>query len=156
MITYRFAWERYAADLSGLGASLYGGRWNSVGTSLLYTAETISLALLELLAGLKTPTTLDEQRLVTIVFPDDLPVAVPVAQLPVGWNASPPIAFTQTAGDVFVAEGAKPILKVPSVLIPEEFNYLLNPAHPAFSTVRITSIEPYKFDTRLLAKLGLL
>jgi len=77
---------------------------------------------------------------------------ITAGELPGKWNSIPHSHSTQVIGDKFVAEGKFPVLKVPSVVVPGDFNYLLNPNHPGFNKVKIKSIEPFNFDERLFIK----
>lgn len=134
---------------SGEGAFLFGGRWNSPGVSLVYTSATQSLAALEMLVNLDDPGDLVGLKFVVI------PVEVPevclgeVSKLPRGWWTYPAPLATARIGDAWIASGNSPVLRVPSAVVRDEWNYLLNPGHPAFSKLTIGKAKRFAFDSRL-------
>jgi len=140
---YRLARAPFVA-LDGEGARLYGGRWNSPGRPLVYAAASPSLAVLEILVHLDLPPELvpSDYRLLTIEVPDDLPLAR-LEALP----ADP--AACRAAGDAFLQDGARAALSVPSAVVPQERNLLINPAHPLAAGVRTIQNEPFAIDARL-------
>jgi len=132
---------------SGEGARLFGGRWNSVGTSLVYTSESIALATLETCVHLYRETDLSGYWVFPVKFSSNL-----VKQLdlfPEGWDNDPILPQSMKAGDKWVREAPTPVLKVPSVIVPWEYNYLLNPDHPEFNKITIGKVKPFSIDTRL-------
>ena len=159
MIVYRITSSAFATDLSGEGSRLYGGRWNSKGTALLYTSEHPALALLEALAHVTMITMHTPKSLIAIDCPDEwfepahnLVYQVQAAALPANWQKSPPQESLAIIGDAFAAASHNIVLKVPSVLMPECSNYLFNCRHPVFSQAKIISHRPVQFDMRLLQK----
>lgn len=139
MFAWRLCREPFAG-LDGEGARLYGGRWNSPGRRLVYAASTAALAVLELRVHLDIPPELvpDDYVLVTIDLGD---LAVEdVAQLP---------AAPREFGDAWLADNRTPVLRTPSVIVPETPNLLLNPAHPAAAEARIVKTRRFVFDRRL-------
>lgn len=150
MIVYRLAKSNYASDLSGKGAQLYGGRWNSKGVPLLYTCQSRALCLVEVAVHLPLGLLPKDYFLITIEVPDDEPVdTVLIGDLPANWKSFPPIHATQNLGDTFVKEGKRLVLKVPSAVVQGEFNFLINPMHPRFELIRIVESEFFEFDERL-------
>ena len=151
MEIYRIAQQLYAEDISGNGAKLYGGRWNSEGLTALYTSFSRSLALLETLAH--TPAKMLQQKiymLVTIDVPDTILIKeITVNKLPHGWDAPDVHRYTQLMGDQFLKENGEMILSVPSVLVAEENNYLLNPLHFDFRKIKIIHSRIIHFDLRV-------
>ncbi len=151
-----FRLARYARryDLSGYGAYLYGGRWNLRGTSLLYTAEARSLAIMEVLVHLTSEELPDDMYLITLEVPDTASRAeLTVADLPPDWRRTGLPQPTALLGHAWLESGATLALRVPSVIVPQEHNLLLNPAHPEFAQVRLAAEpEPFFFDERLLKK----
>jgi RES domain-containing protein len=148
-----FRLARYARryDLSGYGAFLYGGRWNLRGTSVLYTAEARSMAILEVLVHLSSEELPDDMYLLTLDVPDTMSQEeLPVAQLPPDWQRPTQLQLTALLGETWLREERSLALRVPSVLVPQEYNLLLNPAHPEFREVRLAG-EPelFFFDERL-------
>ncbi|MCH7398417.1 RES family NAD+ phosphorylase [Belliella sp. DSM 107340] len=149
MILYRISREAYAKDLSGIGAMLYGGRWNSKGRAALYTAGSVSLAMLEVAVHITPNHAPKDFQLVKIQVPDFQIKKIKVEDLHNSWRESPPSQFTQDIGDEFLDKQNHFILQVPSVIVPDEFNYIINPTHPQSSNIQIISIEPIRFDPRL-------
>jgi RES domain-containing protein len=131
--------------LDGEGARLFGGRWNSAGRPAIYTAASPSLAVLEVLVHLDLPPELmpDDYRLLGIELPDDAPVER-LDDAPVDADAC------LAAGDGFLIRGAALILLVPSVVVPQEHNAIVNVRHPAMDRVAVITDEPFRFDPRLV------
>jgi|AGTN01.3.fsa_nt_gi Uncharacterized conserved protein len=128
------------ADLSGDGARLYGGRWNSPGRPLVYTADTAALAVLEVRVHLDLPPDL---------VPDDyVLVSIDLADLPVETVTTLP-DDPQAFGDEWLHQQRSPVLRVPSFIVPESGNLLLNPAHPLAAAARVVSTREFAFDRRL-------
>lgn len=149
MRVWRLCRRRYQA-LTGEGARLFGGRWNSRGIRVVYASATLSLAALEFFVHLDPD-----------VRPDDLvsiPAEIPLdwvletldpSDLPRNWRAYPPPEDIQQVGDTWLRTNKSVILAVPSVIIPHENNFLINPEHPDFSRIRVGSSEPFTFDPRM-------
>jgi RES domain-containing protein len=135
---------------SGEGARRFGGRWNSKGVAVIYTSETVSLAVLEILVHLETTRLLDAYLLSSVTFDGSLVKAVPVAKLPGNWRKEPAPITLQAIGDNWVANATSAILRVPSVIVPTESNYLLNPSHEDFHRCVWRKPQPIKFDPRLV------
>lgn len=138
-------------SFSGEGARLYGGRWNSAGRPLVYTAEHAALAAMEILVHVHVEQLLKAAYvLIEATFGDDLVDVIPAAKLPKDWDANPVPASVQQFGDNrLAAPGSRPVLRIPSAVIPAGWNYLLNPLHPRFSEIRTGKPQPFKFDPRL-------
>jgi len=148
MIIYRINSCRYIHDLSGSGAALYGGRWNSRDTYIVYTAQSRALALLEAVVHTgKLPE--DGYCMATIEIPDNSIESFPPEHLPPGWYSNPAPNYLKTIGDNFIRSGKHLALKLPSALMIEEHNYLLNPGHPLFSKVKIIAQRAISVDERL-------
>lgn len=154
MRVYRIEREKYLkTSLSGAGAALTEGfRWNSLNTYLVYTAESRALALLEVSVHLSLSEDLPMDRFyVEIDIPDDVATTIIASGvLPDHWDAKPPIPETQAIGDDFVKLKIAAVLKVPSSIVPAEFNYLINPNHPDATRITIVSTEQVKFDDRFM------
>lgn len=150
MILYRIAKCTYADDLTGTGARLYGGRWNSEGRPMLYLASSRSLALLEVLVHLSPLIIPDNFCVAEIEVPEHSISLLDVALLPDNWrDVSAPVILKEL-GDNFLKNNKHLLMKVPSAIVPAEHNYLLNPLHPDVKDVRIINKEPFGFDERLL------
>jgi RES domain-containing protein len=152
MQVYRIAQEQYAEDLTGNGAKLFGGRWNSEGQFALYTSTTRALALLEVLAHV-LPKMLKEKRyyLTSITIPDNSNIRhLKWEELPMGWNQNGQELALKKIGDQFLLEKTQLILSVPSVVMPEENNMVLNPMHKDFGKIKISNTRLLDFDVRHL------
>jgi RES domain-containing protein len=134
---------------SGEGAASNGGRWNSSGTPIVYTAGTQSLAALEILVHTADPNDLID--LGYVVVPVELKDAMvaDVTKLPRNWKTYPAPLCTMRLGDAWVRAKTSVALRVPSVVIPSESNFLLNPSHPDFQSLSIGKPSAFTFDQRL-------
>lgn len=130
---------------------MYGGRWNSVGIHMVYTAGSGSLAMLESLVHFGGRIVGDYCQL-ALEIPDDCITELKENRLPDNWRESPAPDILKTFGNQFILDAKSMALKVPSVLVPDESNFLLNPEHPDFKKVRILVKGKIKFDDRLLTK----
>ena len=147
MIVYRITTKEYRKDISGTGAMLYGGRWNSKGRRLLYTAGSLSLAALEIAVNLPPGAIRADFYCIEVAFDDHLTIEEP-GKLPFDWKSYPYSPSTVEVGDRFLQHGGF-CLKVPSAVIETEYNYLINPEHSAFDQVHVQDIRPFMFDQRL-------
>lgn len=146
--SWRIVKEKHAATaFNGDGARLNGGRWNSLGTSVVYTSGSMALAALESLVHLNPPVTF---KLVAIPIEFDDALIEELAELPADWREEPPPLATKEIGDLWIQGGRSAVLKLPSVIIPSEPNYLLNPAHPDFKKIGIGRSNHFSFDPRLI------
>ncbi len=152
MIVYRLSKGKFKNDLSGTGAKLSGGRWNSKGVALLYTGASRALCTAELAVHLPLGNIPADYWMVAIEIPDDAIQELDLAILPAGWNDFPHSHATQQIGDDFVKEGKALILKVPSAVVSGDFNYIINPGHANMKNVRIVDTVPYTFDNRLFIR----
>jgi RES domain-containing protein len=141
---------RVAGAFTGVGAAENPGRWNSAGTRIVNCAESRALAALEVLAHVEDKAGLAKARFSVIPVEIDDALILDQPALPRDWRRVPPPPSTRALGDHFVAAGTRPVLKVPSVIVLGEYNYLLNPAHPAFKRLRIGKAEPFPFDLRVI------
>lgn len=144
--------EYEADDLSGAGAKITGGRWNEVGVPMLYSARTRALACLETVVHLNAGGLPLNRYLVEIEVPDGIWSAAEteaVASLPVGWDAEPAGRASIRFGSDWVRSRRSLLLVVPSVIVPEESNVLVNPEHPALNRLRARKTRRWLFDPRL-------
>jgi RES domain-containing protein len=147
---WRIVKEKHAATaFDGEGARLFGGRWNSQGTRVVYTSGSMALATLESLVHLNPPVSF-KYVAIPVEFDDALVESVAASDLPVDWTEEPPPPSTKGIGDLWVKEARSAVLELPSVIIQSEPNYLLNPAHPDFNKVVIGKPKRFAFDPRLL------
>lgn len=152
MHVYRISKTEYANDLSGYGASLYGGRWNPRGLHMLYTVSSTSLAILEYLAHNMQVFRQTKLTLSTLILPKPKSIQIFTPKdLPEGWNTPYHISeATQQIGADFLKNKTHHLLKVPSVIAPNEFNLLLHPAHDAHKQLEIVhQVQDFKIDQRL-------
>lgn len=150
MLVYRICRRPFQA-LDGEGARLYGGRWNRPGLPVVYTAGSLALAALEYLAHVDPDDAPADLVVLTVELPDDTPLdAVDAATLPPDWARAPEHPACQAAGDAWLRRGAALACAVPSALIPEERNVLLDPRHPHFARVQLVAVRDFAFDPRLL------
>jgi RES domain-containing protein len=134
---------------SGSGARKYGGRWNSPGTAIVYTAQTQSLAVLEMLVHLGGPELLQKYVLIGVEIEKSLVGEVEISELPRNWRANPAPVGLRRFGDDWVARGTSAVLRVPSALVPGENNFLINPAHADFRKLVVRDAIGFEFDERL-------
>ena len=149
MRVWRLARSVYPA-LDGEGARLYGGRWNEPGTPVVYTAGTLSLAALEQLVHLSPDRLPGDLVAYGVDIPDGLTVEeIAASELPDGWDRRVEAAELRRIGERWAEKKEAAALSVPSAVIPEERNYLINPRHPAAGEIRVAYQRPFDFDPRL-------
>ncbi len=141
--------RRAETAFSGKGARLFGGRWNSPGIPLIYVAQSQSLAVLEVLVHLDTPALLDKYVLFEVEFASPLITDLDRSVLPKNWKSDPVPEAVQAIGNEWASSGISAVLRVPSVLVPEESNFLINPRHFDSATIVISNPQPFQFDPRL-------
>lgn len=134
----------------GEGARLYSGRWNSAGTPMVYTAASRALAALEMLVHFSSPLLKLHYVIIEVQFDSRWVQTIPMNDLPRVWRNNQPVLLTKQIGDQWVKEKISAVLAVPSAIIPEEFNYLLNPQHPDCTKIKISKPRDFSFDTRLV------
>lgn len=150
MRLYRFCRKRQGNDLSGTGAKLVGGRWNSPGVAMLYTSENRALALAEYWVHVHPSNLPTDVCVVEIEVPDTARImSIPLSSLPENWRIGPPLTSLRQAGDQWVLNKQSLILKAPSAVMPLESNYILNPVHQDMARVSIISITDYVWDRRM-------
>ena len=154
MVTaWRVVKRKYARDaFSDEGAKVFGGRWNSSGVPLVYTAESQSLAALEMLVHLESADLLFHYIFFEVTFDRSLVQDLDHAP-PKGWDADPVPNKIRALGDRWAAERTSPVLRVPSAIVPSEHNFLLNPVHPNFASTRIGKQMPFRVHPKLVGKL---
>ncbi|MES2329106.1 MAG: RES family NAD+ phosphorylase [Bacteroidota bacterium] len=151
MILYRFAHRKFAHELSGIGARLHGGRWNPAGLPVLYTSESISLALLEVLVNASTIEQLQLIQLVEIHIPANTECReIKLQDLKKDWNHD--IDYTQWMGKEILQTKKTLLFQCPSAVIHREHNYMINPLHVDFKKVRLHNASDFYFDERLFKK----
>ena len=153
MIVFRLCKTKYKDDLSGKGAEKSGGIWNSKGQAMLYTSESRSLCTTEIAVHTPLGNIPLDYNLVSIQIPDDADIfEIKISDLAPDWKTFPHPGSTQLLGDNFLSDGKYLILKVPSVIVQGDLNYLINPGHKLFTKVNIIKTEAFEFDERLFKK----
>ena len=147
---YRILRRQYAKKpLDGEGAYRFGGRWSSPGIRVAYTAEHLSLAMLEYFVHIEADDPPKDLVLITADIPDTVPrVSVAPSQLPRNWRQAPAPSALASIGNEFVQRERAAVLIVPSVLAPSESNWLINPRHPASAKIRVNRAETLRYDSR--------
>lgn len=150
---YRILRKRYAkTPFDGEGAYRYGGRWSSPGIRLVYSSEHLSLAMIEYFVHLDRDDPPTDLVIAAADVPDDVSRAsISPGGLPDTWRQTPAPVELAAIGDRFARRRRGAILRVPSALVPDEANWLLNPDHPDFGRVRIHPPEPFAYDARFFA-----
>jgi RES domain-containing protein len=150
MKVYRLSRAAYANELSGKGASIKGARWNSIGMEMMYTSESRALAMAEVMVHFTVSMAPSDYMMVILEIPNDLIIQeISIEELPANWNVFPYLSSTQSIGDSFIQENKCAVFKVPSAIVPGEFNFLLNPHHPEFKKITIQKTEKFPFDSRI-------
>lgn len=151
MQVYRIAKNQYLKDLSGLGARLYGGRWNHKGTGMIYTSESRALATVEFLVHVPLSIAPSDLGLATIQIPDEITLKeIPISDLPGNRRDYPAPTKQAEIGTEWATKNESLLLRVPSAVVDHEFNILINPFHPDMKELTILQIETYTFGKRLL------
>ncbi len=148
---WRIVSERHAtAAFDGEGARRYGGRWNPRGTAVVYTAESLSLSALELLVHSDADLLPSNFVAFEVTIPDTLPIErIELTALPDRWREIPAPLELAALGAAWLSAQKTAVLAVPSAVVPQEGNVLLNPAHPDFAQLSISPPQPFSFDPRL-------
>lgn len=152
MIVYRLSKTKYANDLTGEGARLNGGRWNDKSIPCIYTSESRALALLEYTVNVNIDEISRALSFVTIEIPGKNIFELNEAMLPGNWKHSPAPSSTRQFGAALLNAAKAAVIKIPSVVIPKEFNYILNPKHPDSKNFKISDIEDFVYDVRIKLK----
>ena len=152
MQIYRLIKAKYADDpINPQGAKLYGGRWNSKGIPAVYASDSIALAVLEKLVHLHHHDALNYFVLCEITLQDNDIMTLAKDALPEDWRGDPPPASTMTIGDEWLSQCESLALAVPSTLVLQQFNLIINPNHPNFRDLPPSmKVEPFVFDSRLI------
>lgn len=152
MITaWRIVHAAYADDIfSGEGSRKFSARWHKAGHRVVYTASTISLATLELIVNTPRAQLLTDFVVTSCTFPEVIVEELDEKRLPRDWRDYPPPPELQQLGMDWLLSGTSAVLSVPSAVIPEERNYLLNPEHEHFGSVDVGPARPFRIDLRLL------
>jgi RES domain-containing protein len=147
---WRLVKTRHLAHaFDGEGARLFGGRWNAPGVRVVYLAESLALAALEVLVHMQDAQPLRAYSAIPVHFDAKLVKALRPAELPRGWRATPAPAALREVGDAWIRAGRHAVLEVPSAIVESERIFLVNPEHAAFKRMRIGKPQGFVFDARL-------
>lgn len=143
MLVFHIGHHQYAKELSGKGAELYGGRWNQPGTPCIYTASSRALSILEYAANVKLDYLPANLAMTTYQLPDACFKEFAIKDLPANWRDRPAPVETAVFGSRLLQKAECLALRMPSVIIPEEHNLILNPLHRDFSKIKILRVEAF-------------
>ena len=150
VVGWRIVKEKHAGSaFSGEGARIFEGRWNSAGVRMVYCSENLSLAALEILVHTQPVTMRDKFRVFRASWDDSIMATIDLKKLPKGWNAQPPGATSKQIGDGWIQSSRSAVLAVPSVIVPMERTFLLNPKHRDFGKIKIKDQGGFYLDPRL-------
>jgi RES domain-containing protein len=150
IIGWRIVKEKHAKSaFSGEGARIFEGRWNSAGVRMVYCSQHLSLAALEILVHTQLVTIRDKFQVFRVSWDQAIMSAIDLRKLPKGWNAQPPGLISKNIGDEWVHSGRSAVLVVPSVIVPLEKTFLLNPKHRDFGKIKIKDAGGFHLDPRL-------
>ena len=134
--------------LSGEGAHLFGGRWNSPGLAAVYLGDSLALAGMELLVHLGNLDVLKTYRKMPVYIPEQLVMHIEPGDLPMGWETGPR-ATTRAIGDAWLSAGQSVVLQVPSAVVLGESNFIINPNHPGEDAMGTGPVSDFRYDPRL-------
>ena len=149
MLVYRIGKTRYATDLSGEGARLYGGRWNHKLTACIYTSESRALAVLEYTVNVNIEAIPRSLSITVIEIPSSSIFTLTENKLPGNWKESPAPGDTKDFVTQLLKAAKTAIIKIPSAIISQECNYLLNPAHINSKAFKIVEVSDFVYDVRI-------
>jgi RES domain-containing protein len=147
---WRIVKRKYAKlAFNGEGARRFGGRWNSPGVPMVYTAQSQSLAALEILVNMESGELLRHYVVIEVVIDPALIIKIEGSTLPRNWRTDPPPRKIRAMGDLWIRQSSSAVLQVPSSVVPAERNFLLNPRHSDFHKVHIGKPISFRLDQRL-------
>lgn len=150
VVGWRIVKEKHAKTaFSGEGARIFEGRWNSAGVRMVYCSQHLSLAALEILVHTQPVTMRGKFRVFEVRWDEAMTSAIELKKLPKGWNTQPPTAASKSIGDEWIRSGRSVVLAVPSVIVPRERTFVLNPEHRDFAKITIKDIGSFVLDPRL-------
>jgi RES domain-containing protein len=148
MLLYRITRKKHAQALDGAGSRINGGRWNNIGTPCIYTSESRALAVLEYIVNMQLDEVPLDLVVISLKIANEKEIYKP-AKLPENWMNIKASDETKQLGTSILNQKEHLIIKIPSVIIPEEYNYLINPEHSHMKNLSIVNVAPFSFDTRL-------
>ena len=149
MRVYRIGRTKYANDLAGEGARLFGGRWNHKSTPCIYTSESRALALLEYTVNVNVDEIPRGLSITTFEIPSTGIKIIPEESLPGNWKSSPAPSSTKGFGTQFLSSLSNAVFKIPSAVISEEYNFILNPLHAGSKDFKIVAVNDFVYDMRI-------
>ncbi len=149
MNVYHVGSQKYASQLTGEGAKLHGGRWNTIGSACIYTSESIALCVLEFAANVSVDLMPPSLAITVLFIPEQSWKEFSGKELPANWQHTPAPTETTLFGSAFLNNAKYLVLKVPSAIIPLEYNYIINPLHADFKKVKLKEVHPFTFDSRI-------
>ena len=149
MDVYHLGTTKFARQLNGEGAKLHGGRWNLIGTPCIYCSESRALSVLQYAANLRLDEMPSDLSITIYSIPDKSWKQFGESDLPKNWKLKPVPQNVKEWGNMQLTESKWLALKIPSVIIPTEFNFILNPLHPDFKKVKIKGVQSFQFDSRV-------
>jgi RES domain-containing protein len=149
MLVYRIGKTKYSGDLTGEGARLNGGRWNHKLVPCIYTSESRALALLEYTVNVHIEDIPRALSITTFEIPETPIQLLTEADLPGNWKDVPAPSSTKDFGTELLKSLSHSIIRIPSAVIPNEYNYLLNPLHPEARDFKIKDIKDFVYDVRI-------
>lgn len=156
MVVYRIeSHNRKNLALTGEGARLFGGRWNRQGERAVYTSMHRSLAMLEILAHVFDSRSFPIKRvMVSVTIPSEYIHFIPLEELPLAWDSMSSYQHSESVFHEQCLSENRLAIAVPSVVVPEEYNVVINPHHESIASVVIEDISPIKWDTRIATGLS--
>ena len=152
MLVYRIGRTRFAHDLTGEGARLFGGRWNHKLIPCIYTSESRALALLEYTANVNIEDIPRALSITKFEIPNDQIYEIPITELPGNWTQAPAPSSTKAFGSTILERNEYLVIKIASAIVPDEFNFLINPKHRLNSSIEILEVTDFIYDVRLKLK----
>jgi RES domain-containing protein len=149
MLVYRISKTAYAGDLKGIGSKLFGGRWNNKRTACIYTSASRALAVLEFAANVELEFCPTDLSITIYEIPEAEFAIINPADLPEEWNELPAPQSIKDLGTKYLKDLSILGLHVPSVIVPEEFNYLINAESDKINSIKVIKVTPFIFDTRI-------
>ncbi len=149
MLVFRVGKTKYASDLTGEGARLYGGRWNNKMIGCIYTSENRALAVLEYTVNVNIDDIPRSLSITTLEIPDKKIKLLKERELPGDWRNSPSPSTIKDYGSKLLLAASELVIRIPSVIIPAEFNYLINPMHIECKKIKVIDVIDFVFDIRI-------
>jgi RES domain-containing protein len=149
MDVYHLGITKFANQLTGEGAKLHGGRWNLIGSPCIYTSETKALCVLEYAVNVQLEELPASLSITVYSLPDKSWKQFAENELPENWTQIPVSQETKEWGSYHLKQAKYLALKLPSVVIPSEFNFILNPLHADFKKMKVKGVHPFSFDKRI-------